>query len=364
MLKKTLLSKVLLISAVSFFCFIVTGCLNFGPKYLPYNRKNFNIALQNSDKEQILLNLVRLQYAEEPYFLGVSSISAQLEIIGRLEATGQVNSRPFSNFVSVRPAAEFKEKPTISYSPLQGEKFTNQILSPIKIENIYLLVQSGWSMARVLRIATQSINSIPNAPSSARPSTSHIPKYKEFNQLAHQLRELQRDDLITVSASQRKKSISIDIILRGSSSHIKQLSKLLKKPLSGNVIKLIQSDLPSNEKNVISIQARSVLGMMYYLSKSVEVRLDELKAGIVEFPRTPAGGYFNWQDVTKGMMTIHSSTSRPSCAYVAVYYRNRWFYIADNDMNSKETLSLMTLIFALQAGSASGAGPLLTLPVG
>ena len=50
-------------------------------------------------------------------------------------------------------------------------------------------------------------------------------------------------------------------------------------------------------------------------------------------------------------------------AFVAIPYRGEWFYLADNDLESKSTFMLLTQLFRLQAVAAKSAGPTLTLPV-
>lgn len=44
--------------------------------------------------------------------------------------------------------------------------------------------------------------------------------------------------------------------------------------------------------------------------------------------------------------------------------RNAWFYIADNDRESRKTFALLSLLLTLQAGEIPQTGPILTLPVG
>ena len=63
-------------------------------------------------------------------------------------------------------------------------------------------------------------------------------------------------------------------------------------------------------------------------------------------------------------MNIESQEIAPTEASVAVYYRGKWFFIDDSDLESKSTFSLLYQIFALQAGKAEGILPILTLPVG
>ena len=59
-----------------------------------------------------------------------------------------------------------------------------------------------------------------------------------------------------------------------------------------------------------------------------------------------------------------SSTNRPANAFVAVPYRGAWFYIADNDLESKSTFMLLTQLFNLQAGQIKTVAPALTIGVG
>ena len=50
-------------------------------------------------------------------------------------------------------------------------------------------------------------------------------------------------------------------------------------------------------------------------------------------------------------------------AYLAVQYRDMWFYIQDNDVASKETFMLFETLLALQAGEIRHSQAPLTLPV-
>jgi len=49
--------------------------------------------------------------------------------------------------------------------------------------------------------------------------------------------------------------------------------------------------------------------------------------------------------------------------YTSVEYRGHRFYIADDDLESKSTFSMLNLVLALQAGELPSGGPVLTLPV-
>ena len=75
------------------------------------------------------------------------------------------------------------------------------------------------------------------------------------------------------------------------------------------------------------------------------------------------GEAFDWNEVTGGLFgaLVHQ---RPANAFVVVPYRGAWFYIADNDLESKSTFMLLTQLFNLQAGQIKTVAPALTIGVG
>lgn len=114
----------------------------------------------------------------------------------------------------------------------------------------------------------------------------------------------------------------------------------------------------------IGLRCRSLLGVLYFLSQSVEVPAQDLQAGLVTVTEDTLGQPFDWSKITRKVMTIHSQQGRPENAYVAVQHRGSWFYIADDDHTSKATWGLLNILFAFQSASAQGRSPLLTLPIG
>ena len=80
--------------SLSLFCvaasivFGVSGCAFLGPGRVPGDNFNYNKAIAQSTREQMLLNLVRLRYLEEPLFLKVSSVLTQYTYQGNVGVTG------------------------------------------------------------------------------------------------------------------------------------------------------------------------------------------------------------------------------------------------------------------------------------
>ena len=114
----------------------------------------------------------------------------------------------------------------------------------------------------------------------------------------------------------------------------------------------------------VGLRCRSLLGVLYFLSQSVEVPARDVEAGLVTVTDDGLGQPFDWSKITRKVMTIHSQQSRPENAFIAVQHRGSWFYIADDDHTSKATWGLLNILFALQSASAQGKSPLLTLPIG
>src|SRR3974377_1377681 len=64
----------------------VAGCKHLGPGTILEDRIPYNVAIVESWKEQTLLNIVRLRYADVPEFVDVSSV------VGGYEHTRSANA--------------------------------------------------------------------------------------------------------------------------------------------------------------------------------------------------------------------------------------------------------------------------------
>lgn len=352
------------------------GCgSGIGPKSISNERPAFNEELVQSTNQQLLTNLVRLRYLDAPMFLELSSVVAQYSFDRSASASGSASFSGDSwhrsgSGMGVGGSIDFKETPTVSYVPLQGEEFAKRMLSPIPLETIVLLSRSGWSSERLLNICAERMNGLENAVSASGPTPAESPVYEEFQKTAAQFKRLSKLGVFTVVPdmdSSHKVAYHVDAAKAAQVNVSEDLSTLLKSldlPANTQTI-VLGTPFEQNGDTTLVLGTRSMLGVLFYLSHSVQAPQEHVTSGLVE-PTHIRGtaNLFDWSQVTKSVMAVKSSAKEPERAYVKVKYRDYWFYIDDADRNSKATFGLLHYLISLQSTAGSGRTPLLTLPAG
>ena len=346
---------------------VATGCNAVGPKALQSGRINYNEAIAQTWNEQLLRNLVRLQYRDTLVFLEVSSVSTQYSASYSVGVAGSFIGAGANDELGLDAGVGFSERPTVIYTPLQGEKFVTQMLSPIPLDALILLSQSGWSIERVLRICAQRMNELDNASSASGPTPERAPTFEEFHRAARLMRELQISGGLRALLEPTGEGAALGFRFSpgASKSEAAQELRRLLGVAEGTEVLYVQDGWLVREAGWLAVQTRSMLGVMSFLSNSVESPKAHRDAGWVVTTRDGDGGEFVWGDAaTKGLMKISWQKDRPGDAFVATKYRGGWFYIDNADLDSKTTFGLLTYLFYLQAGEIQGFGPTLTLSVG
>ena len=120
------------------------GC-SFGPNKLCRTRLPYNEAVKTTSEEQLLLNIVRLRYSDNPSSLGVSNIAAQFELAKKLQLVPFFTAAAAGDFGSyegaVLPGAEFNaaDRPTLSLTPQDEGEFTRRLFTPLTLKGIIYL---------------------------------------------------------------------------------------------------------------------------------------------------------------------------------------------------------------------------------
>ena len=142
----------------------LTGCKSVGPGTVPRDRSDYSDAISESWKRQTLLNIVKLRYLDPPVFVDVGQIVSgyQLQVSGTVG--GQFSSQRAiqGNSLNLGGAATFIDRPTITYTPLTGNKFIKGLMTPLQPESVFFTIQSGWPADGVLFATVAEINGLKN----------------------------------------------------------------------------------------------------------------------------------------------------------------------------------------------------------
>jgi hypothetical protein len=257
----------------------------------------------------------------------------------------------------------YTDNPTITFQPLQGEDFLNKLMPPVPMEAMLRLTQSGWSISRVFRIAVEQTNHLPNAPTASGPTPVSPPEYETFLAVTQQLRKLQQSYGLNLAMDGDRLALAFDTS-RVSSSDCRAFCSDLGIQSGSDAIYVTNKPKLRRSRDELYLQTRSLIGVLFFLSHNVEVPVADQKKGLVTTTLNPDGTPFDWNLLCDGLMKVKNSATPPADAFVKIQYRGSWFYIADNDLDSKSTFMLLNQVFNLLAGDVKKAAPLLTLPVG
>lgn len=119
---------------------VLSGCA-IGPTSLRYSSVQYNNSMLRSSSQQLLLNIIRYQYGEAPFFLESSSVSASFQYDANAQFTPSIVPGSPANFGFGTELA-YSERPQITYVPLRGQKFIDQLLHPINGESLYYLLRN------------------------------------------------------------------------------------------------------------------------------------------------------------------------------------------------------------------------------
>ena len=158
----------------------------------------------------------------------------------------------------------------------------------------------------------------------------------------------------------RRASVETKSYYNGLKARIRELKQLAGLSEKTSLFKLDDDFVSDTGSSSLVIQCRTLLGVMFYLSQNVEVPQEDKERGLVGVTRDISGEEFDWSEVCK-YFSVQCSKFRPKDAYVSCHYRGQWFYIADDDRESKMTFMLVMQLRKLQTSNYQSNTPLLLL---
>jgi hypothetical protein len=252
-------------------------------------------------------------------------------------------------------------RPTITYSPMTGERFTRSMMTPLPPSTIFFLVQAGYPADGVFRALVQSVNGINNRYGGAG---RNLPADPEFYVLIEKLRKIQDSGNLEMRVTREANRESTLFVLGENldgkaEADSQQIRKMLGLHLEAREFKVVYGSIPSNDKE-IALLTRSVLQMMVDLGSFVEVpdaHVQEKRVSPTLKEQTAEAS------PVAPMIRIHSGTKRPGDTFAAVSYQGYWFWIDNRDLPSKTTFSFLMFIFNLVDTGMKEGAPVVTIPV-
>jgi hypothetical protein len=338
----------------------LAGCASIGPPTVVRDRFDYVAAISDSWKRQTLLNLLKVRYADAPVFMDITSVISAYSVQGELSVGGQVAplGRAGDTFTSAGATGQYADKPTITYQPLSGDKFARSLMAPIPVSGILSLIQAGYPADVVLRICVNSINGLENDFGGAGNPRAGSPKFRELMSLLRQSQAAGDAGFRTKATKDRQ---SVVMFFRPSSDEADPIARSIRALLgldpAAREFTVVYGSFPEPDGE-IAILTRSILQVMIDLASQMDVPAADIAEGRVYAPQRTV----EQERMFPPLVTVRTGDSPPERAYVAVRYRDQWFWIDDRDQLSKRTLTFLMMAFSLTEGVPAQAAPVVTIP--
>lgn len=356
-----------LVSVTCSLSFLATGCLHpkIGPQSLPRDRALYSLSLADSWKEQTLLNIVKVRYADPPIFVDVGSIVASYSLVQGVSAGATIAPDAGGSSLGTNGTlggfATYSNTPTITYTPLTGNAYIKGLITPLPAAMVLTGIQNGLPADSILLSSVQSINGLRNEQVDLHGITLADP---DFHRVREILRAIQRSGVVRLSVKEDANKQQISVLgLRTENippevqADSTEFRRLLHLNPEATEFKVVSAQFPSSDTEV-AIMTRSISGILQNMAAQVEVPPEDV-AQHRAFPGCEAG--HDLPGIVP-MIRILSSKTKPHDALASVYYRDTWFWIADDDLASKAAFAQLLQLFTMTDTGARENLPVVTIP--
>lgn len=346
---------------------VLPGCASFSREKLEQDQVGYAQALSDSQKSQTLLNIVRIRYGDSPVFLNTTQVISAYQLQRNLSGAVQVfPGAGISNFLTGSGAIQLQQTPTFTFQPVTGESLAQSVIRPLSPTELLPLSLSGLPIDVLFRLAVQSVNGLQNSDMLAS-----LNQYRSgstaFFQLLLNLRQLQMAQLLGVrlepGAQPQNPKGKLDgrLILTIADSPNPQLHALvvqtrgmLGMPANSGEAEVVYGRAPL-EPGQIAILTRPILGALQQVASEVQAPQADIRSGLTVTTINDT------EVLHRPTIVIRSSAQRQPDVYAQVQYRDRWYWIASNDFDSKLAFSVLQMLLTL-AETSPTANTMVTIP--
>ncbi len=341
---------------------VLSGCTVVGPDAIRSGRMAYNEAITETNNQQMLMVMVHNRYEEANHLLTVASLTANVRVSGsaQIEAGFGDGDNYDGNLVPFRGGFVYEENPTISYTPVTGEAYLGQVISPLPLPVVARITRALPRPEFAYSMLISSVNGIRN-PAFLYEGQRDDPRFERLVALMTGL--TQRQCLHWIGRGSDPEASDLLIEARGSCAlAADELLALLELPVESREGTRVQVPVTLSEEGAIpggvTISTRSIWELVEIMSAAVQVPTADQRGGMVS--TMPASGRPG-----RGLR-IGYAESRPETAYVAVEHRDGWFYIDQADLETKRYFKLLESLWTAAMSKALGINanaPVLTVPV-
>ncbi|MCP4269380.1 MAG: hypothetical protein GY777_28050 [Candidatus Brocadiaceae bacterium] len=174
--------------------FAMAGCT--GPELLHKSVLGYDETIITLEREMLLINIARRHRNVPIHFTVTSSIAATFNSVKKAGFVGTLfesASDEATNNLALNFGMSLSENPTLGIIPMQGNEFTERILSPLEEDKFEFLVVQGEAIDMVIRLMARGIefqNEDGTFKRFVLNRPSHVEEYKEFRRIVLHLASL------------------------------------------------------------------------------------------------------------------------------------------------------------------------------
>lgn len=337
----------------------LAGCASLGAQRMGLDRTDYGNRLREANKEQLLLNIVAMRYGDAPLFLDVSSVISQYSRETNVGVDVTLGPPPDSAEGNLGGNVFVRETPTVTYTPLSGDRFARSLLSPIPPASILSMMESGWAAELLFPLAVRSINGVRNGSRDPLFAESGDP---DFPRVVAAMARLQRSRGLVLHIERHEaENFHAHGTIGASLSEqdradLDFLVRALHLPGDRvGTFELVFAAAQS-EPRQLAIRTRSMFEIFSEMAQGVDAPM----LGGGGTPMEPGAD----TDHVAPLLRVRSGDSRPPDAHVAVRFQGHWFWIDGSDATSKRAFLIAQILLSLADTSGGATAPLVTIPTG
>ena len=341
---------------------LLAGCAVVGPPSIRNGRAVYNDAINDTNNQQLLMAIIRARYSENVSLLSVGSVTANVSVSTSTGIQlGFGNQSNYSgNLVPFSASAVYEENPTVSYTPVEGQKYLRQLTAPVSLSVLVPLCQASVQPGLLLITLVSRANDLANPEFLVSPASSD-PRFPRFVELVSHLGQVEVLNWVDDPKGENRFSIVIHHFRPQYEAETRELLHLLGQSWpaadTGKIIIPVSQGVGGGAGQGIAFTTRSVYDLMEIFSAAVDIPAEDIESGaaINYPPASPLGRKLH----------IRRSRAKPENAYVAVEYHGWWYFIDKTDQPTKRFFHLMTVLWSVTIAESTNKGqktPILMLP--